>query len=132
MDSDDFNKIINKETTSFNEMTITDNDDNEIINEYENFTNEKIEGAISSVKQVENDQEEEEIPILDDLIQAYSSPTTSLHDIENKETKLQNLIDVFTDKDDNELIKNPIIKEKTDEELTSTQFMKQVKIFNYI
>ena len=52
-------------------MTITDNDDNEIINEYENFTNEKIEGAISSVKQVENDQEEEEIPILDDLIQAY-------------------------------------------------------------
>ena len=62
MDSDDFNKIINKETTSFNEMTITDNDDNEIINEYENFTNEKIEGAISSVKQVENDQEEEEIP----------------------------------------------------------------------
>ena len=31
MDSDDFNKIINKETTSFNEMTITDNDDNEIM-----------------------------------------------------------------------------------------------------
>ena len=92
MDSDDFNKIINKETTSFTEMTITDNDDNEIINEYENFTNEKIEGAISSVKQVENEQEEEEIPFLDDLIQAYSSPTTSLHDIENKETKLQNLI----------------------------------------
>ena len=47
------------------------------------------------------------------------------------QNQFKNLIDVFTDKDDNELVKNPIIKEKTDEELTSTQFMKQVKIFNY-
>lgn len=51
---------------------------------------------------------------------------TNTINLSQKQNK--NLIDIFSDKDEKELDNNSVIKEKKEEELTSTQFMKQVKI----
>ena len=95
MESDDFNRIIKDKTSS---SILQKEDDN--VSEKEDtykftdtFFTEKAEGAVTSVKDVnqnieEKKEEEDEIPILDDLIQAYSSPNETFHDIDNKEKKL--------------------------------------------
>ena len=99
MESDDFNRIIKNETSS-SFLNKENNNVSEEENTYkftDTFFTEKAEGAVTSVKDVnqnieEKKEEEDEIPILDDLIQAYSSPNETFHDIDNKEKKLSNYI----------------------------------------
>ena len=100
MESDDFNRIIKDKTSS---SILQKEDDN--VSEKEDtykftdtFFTENAGGAVTSVKDIyqnieeKKEEEEDEIPILDDLIQAYSSPSTTFPDIGNKEEKLSNYI----------------------------------------
>ena len=92
MESDDFNRIIKDKTSS----SILQKEDTYKFTD--TFFTEKAEGAVTSVKDIDQnieekkEEEEDEIPILDDLIQAYSSPSTTFPDIGNKEEKLSNYI----------------------------------------